>query len=385
MRLPKFGRLGLDSDYSELLEQAGCRRRLTAGFIRSIRDCHRLPRPSKTFPVAICKYGRQTINGLLPLLLWVTPPRKFKMNIHETLENHSFVLTEAAVIESLRRSGDIHLHPRLENALLIYDRTGQNALTRLYQGFIAVARKGGVPITISTPTWRANHERLAEARITHDVNGDAVRFLKRLRNEWKTTDFDHICIGGLIGCKNDCYKPDNRLMVEEAKTFHSWQIDQLAKAGVDFLIAATLPALSEATGIALAMAETNIPYIISFVIGRHGDILDGNNLEHAFGKIDAACGRPPLGYMINCSYPSFLNAHKQPKSVLGRLIGFQANASSLDHRELDGADTLQAEKISDWGDQMIALNRSFGVTILGGCCGTSSEHLNYLVDHIHGD
>ncbi|WP_211232806.1 homocysteine S-methyltransferase family protein [Desulfatirhabdium butyrativorans] len=301
------------------------------------------------------------------------------------LENHRFVLTEAAVIESLRRSGDILLHPRLENSLLIYDGTGQRALTSLYRGFVAVARKAGIPITICTPTWRANHERLTEARITHDVNGDAVRFLKRLRNEWKSVDFHQICIGGLIGCKNDCYKPDDGLMVEEAKAFHSWQIHQLAKAGVDFLMAATLPALPEATGIALAMAETNIPYIISFVINRHGDLLDGNSLEHAFGEIDAACGRPPLGYMINCAYPSFLNAHKQPKSVLDRLIGFQANASSLDHSELDGADTLHADTISDWGNQMIALNRRFGVTMLGGCCGTRREHLQYLVDHIHGE
>jgi S-methylmethionine-dependent homocysteine/selenocysteine methylase len=307
------------------------------------------------------------------------------MKIHEVLENHGVVLTEAAVIESLRRSGDLALHPRLENVLLIYDGAGQSALTSLYQGFISVARKGGIPITICTPTWRANHERLAEARITHDVNGDAVGFLKRLRNEWKPSDLNPIFIGGLIGCKNDCYKPENALMVGEAKAFHAWQINQLAKAGVDFLLAATLPALSEATGIALAMAETNIPYIISFVISRHGGILDGNSLEHAFDKIDAACDKPPLGYMINCAYPSFLNAHKQPKSVFDRLIGFQANASSLDHRELDGAGTLHADKISDWGSQMIALNRRFGVTILGGCCGTTCEHLQYLVDHIHDE
>lgn len=306
------------------------------------------------------------------------------MTIHETLDNHNFVLTEAAIIESLRRSGDITLHPRLENALLIYDGTGKRALTSLYQDFIAVAYKGGLPITICTPTWRANHHRISEARVTNDVNGDAVRFLKRLRNGWNVWS-PNIFIGGLIGCKNDCYKPGEGLLVEKAKVFHSWQINQLANAGVDFLMAATLPALPEATGIALAMAKTDIPYIISFVISRHGKILDGNSLEHAFDDIDAACSRPPLGYMINCAYPSFLNAHEQPKSVLGRLIGFQANASSLDHTELDGAGTLQADEISDWGNRMIVLNRRYGVKILGGCCGTNREHLQYIVDNIRSE
>jgi len=286
------------------------------------------------------------------------------------------------MIESLRRAGNITLHPQLENALLIYDETGQIALASLYQNCIAIAHKGGIPITICTPTWRANPDRISEARVTNDVNGDAVRFMKRLRNGWKSWSAN-IFIGGLIGCKNDCYKPGEGLFVEEAKAFHFWQINQLANAGVDFLMAATLPAVPEATGIALAMAKTDIPYIISFVISRHGRILDGNSLEHAFGEIDAACSRPPLGYMINCAYPSFLNAHKQPKSVFGRLIGFQANASSLDHTELDGAGTLKADEISDWGNRMIVLNRKFGVKILGGCCGTNHEHLQYLVDNIH--
>lgn len=93
------------------------------------------------------------------------------MTIDDTLDNQDFVLNEAAIIESLRRSADITLHPQLENALLIYDDTGKSTLTRLYQDFIAVAHKGGLPITICTPTWRANRHRISEARITDDVNG----------------------------------------------------------------------------------------------------------------------------------------------------------------------------------------------------------------------
>ena len=62
------------------------------------------------------------------------------------------------------------------------------------------------------------------------------------------------------------------------------QVHQLADAGVDFLLAATLPAVDEACGIALAMQTTGLPYIISFVINRRGRILDGLSLEQAFKK-----------------------------------------------------------------------------------------------------
>jgi homocysteine S-methyltransferase len=307
--------------------------------------------------------------------------RLLLVNIQQILDDHDFVLTEAAVIETLRRSGDVDLHPRLENALLIYEEAGKKALTELYEGFVNVAGKADVPIIICTPTWRANKERVLAADLTTDVNGDAVKFLKLLRTRWGSWA-SNVVIGGLVGCKNDCYRPDEGLSKSEAEAFHFWQITRLAKAGVDFLVGETLPALSEATGIALAMAKTSIPYVISFVIDKEGRILDGNSLDCAFRAIDAACGRPPLGYMINCAYPSFLNADKQPRSVLCRLIGYQANASSLDHSQLDGAGTLQADDISDWGNLMIELNNKFGVKILGGCCGTSCEHLQYIAQRI---
>jgi S-methylmethionine-dependent homocysteine/selenocysteine methylase len=84
--------------------------------------------------------------------------------------------------------------------------------------------------------------------------------------------------------------------------------------------------------------------------------------------------------MVNCAYPSFLSAAQQPATLYQRLIGYQANASSLDHCDLDGAADLVADSISDWGDLMLELNRTYGVQILGGCCGTGGEHLRYLVD-----
>ncbi len=297
------------------------------------------------------------------------------------LNDHQLILMEAAVIEMLRRSENITLHPYLENSLLIYEEKGKEALSALYRSFIQIAHDAEVPITVCTPTWRASKDRISAAHITSDINGDAVNFLAQLRSQWKPWDAN-ILIGGLIGCKNDCYKPEEGLSQSEAKTFHRWQITRLAVKGVDFLLAATLPALSEATGIALAMAETGIPFVISFVIDKKGRVLDGNSLENCFKTIDATCSRPPLGYMINCAYPSFLNPDSQPPSVLSRLIGYQANGSSLDHRQLDGSVNLQADDVSDWGNLMITLNRKYGVKILGGCCGTNFRHLRYITNNM---
>lgn len=296
------------------------------------------------------------------------------------LAHNDLILAEAALVERLRRSDSITLHPRLVHALYIYDGAGQKELSQIYNEYISVAHNAGVPIVICTPTWRVNIERLSKANESRDVNKDSTDFLKKLRNEWSSWK-ENIAIGGMVGCKNDCYTPAQGLSPRDAYEFHSWQLNKLADAGVDFLIAETLPAVPEATGIAQAMAQTGMPYIISFAISKKGKILDGNTLQYAFEEIDATCEPPPIGYMINCSYPSFLNADKQPASIISRLIGFVANASSLDQSELDGADALKVDDVSDWGNRMIALNKKFGVKILGGCCGTNAQHLQYIVDH----
>ena len=294
------------------------------------------------------------------------------------LENHKLILMEAAIVESLRRSEAIELHPTLVNATLIYQEAGRNAMNRLYQDYIDIALDSNKPFLMCTPTWRANQSRVVEAKINSSINIDAVNFLQELRAS-QSRGRQTIKIGGMIGCKNDCYKPEEGISASEAEEFHSWQIDQLAQGGVDFLIAETLPAVEEAIGIARAMEKSGLPYIISFVISRDGRVLDGNDLYTAMNLVDTNTSNKALGYMVNCAYPSFLCADKQPAKLFERLLGYLANASSMDQCDLDGAEELFVESVSDWGNAMLSLNRTHGVKVLGGCCGTDQRHLRYIV------
>lgn len=284
---------------------------------------------------------------------------------------------EASIVESLRRSEDIELHPTLVNAPLIYEETGRKALNKLYQGYIDIAVEAKKPFLMCTPTWRTNHARVVETKTNPAINIDAVKFLRALR-ESQAAGKENIKIGGMIGCKNDCYRPEESLPRQEAEMFHAWQLDQLKQGGVDFLIAETLPSVEEAIGIARAMESTGLPYFISFVISRDGLVLDGTDLDTAIKTIDQETNRPPLGFMVNCAYPSFLCAATQPPVVFKRLLGYMANASSLDQCDLDGAEALYQESTQEWGELMLGLNRTHGVRVLGGCCGTGEEHLRYI-------
>ena len=287
---------------------------------------------------------------------------------------------EGAMVEPLRRSAAVHLHETLANAPLIYDRVARGIMGTLYKGYMDLAQSADLPMLVCTPTWRASKDRVDASDVSNTVNVDAVSYLRELRDSENGLG-DLIKIGGMIGCRNDCYEPDAGLSVSESQHFHSWQIEQLATGGVDFLIAETLPSVQEGLGMAKAMESTGIPHIISFVISRDGRVLDGSHLGAAIDIIDSNTTHRPLGYMINCSHPSFLCPEELSEAALSRLIGYQANASSLDHCDLEESDELKADSLSEWGDLMLDLNNTYGVQILGGCCGTGVEHLQYLIEN----
>lgn len=296
------------------------------------------------------------------------------------LEENKLILMEGAVLERLRRTSNVAIHPLLANAHLIYSTEGRKKLKNIYNSYINLAKEADIPFLMCAPTWRANRLRVSESAINNDINVDAVNFMKEIRESY--TVFSHkISIGGMIGCKNDCYKPEEGLSVKESELFHEWQVEQLVKGKADFLVAETLPNVNEALGIARCLEKAGLPYIISFVISRNGTVLDGTKLNEAIGIIDKAVSDKPICYFVNCAHPSFLCAEIQPRVLFDRLTGYLGNASSLDHYKLDGSRSVKIDNVSNWGKQMLEFNRKFNMKILGGCCGTNVKHLKYIIEN----
>ena len=198
----------------------------------------------------------------------------------------------------------------------------------------------------------------------------------RVRSE---SGFDHVVVGALLGPKNDCYDPAAALSAVEAAEFHQWQAGELADAEAEYLLAQTIPAVSEAEGVARAMIATGVPSMVSFCINREGQVLDGCPLDEAIDQLDEALEGALLGYFVNCSHPTFLHPNEMRESALRRPIGFDANASSRDHQDLEGSAVTLQDSREDWVATMLGHNRHHGVKILGGCCGTDDSYLKGLV------
>jgi len=55
------------------------------------------------------------------------------------INKNNLILIEAAIVERLRRSGRVKLHPSLVHATFIYDDSGKAELEKLYRGYISIA------------------------------------------------------------------------------------------------------------------------------------------------------------------------------------------------------------------------------------------------------
>lgn len=281
--------------------------------------------------------------------------------------------------ERLRRLPGIELHPTLYNAPLIYGpEPAREAMRSICREYLDVARRHALPILLTAPTWRLDASRVAAAGAPAAIVADAVEFICELRRE-APGDQPPVAVGGLVGPRNDCYRPELAPPAEAAEAFHRPQIEALADSGVDCLLAQTLPSVDEAAGIARAMSRTGKDYLISFCTGTDGLLLDGTSLPDAMQRIDGLrlAGPPPLGYLVNCTYPGFILSRYRV-GELDRLLGIQANGSSRDVTRLDGAFATIADPLETWAGSMRSLHRQHQVPILGGCCGTTQEHLEAL-------
>lgn len=304
------------------------------------------------------------------------------MNFSQFVASGDKAIAEGAVVERIHRDPAFTLDPHILNGGLIYDPTGRAGLAEIHLDYARSAAAAGLPILALTDTWRCSRALIEASRFRgRPVNEDNARFLMDLRS--MRDDGPSIFIGGQVGPSGDAYKPEDSLPRAAARDFHRPQIEALAASGVDFLALSTAPAVEEALGVADVMAETGLPYLISFVIRRTGVVLDGAPLGAAIARIDAETKQPPAGFAINCVHARVLEAALEivaatSPDALGRLLSFQANTGDLEVEDLDNSAELITEAPETFAKGLDALRHRFGLRVLGGCCGTDGDHIAVL-------
>ncbi|HXD65870.1 MAG TPA: homocysteine S-methyltransferase family protein [Solirubrobacteraceae bacterium] len=275
--------------------------------------------------------------------------------------------------------------PEFAAFVLLETKAGRERLRAYFECHAAIARGHGAGFIAESATWRANPDWGALLGYDADrlaaMNRTAVLELAALRTRLGQTA-DTFVISGCLGPRHDGYDPGMRMGAPEAERYHEAQIQTFADTPVDLVSVLTITYVDEAVGITRAAGRAGLPVVVSFTVETDGRLPSGTTIQDAILQVDAATGRGPAYYMINCAHPT----HFGPALHAGgtwplRLRGIRANASRRSHAELDAATTLDdgdpVELAVEYRRLVTALPQ---LTILGGCCGTDHRHVAAIAE-----
>lgn len=261
------------------------------------------------------------------------------------------ILDGAMGTELQRRGYDTSLPLWSARALL----ENPDAVRQIHHEYVAAGAD-----VITTNTFRT-HRRNAG-----DTAEELTRLAVRLCKEVGAPR-----VAGSVSPLEDCYSP-GLSVGEQAFEEHREMAGWLADAGVDLLLVETMPMVDEAAAATKAAKETGLPVWVSLV--PNGAVaLDGAHLREAFLRlIDLG----PEALLVNCNAMELV---EDGVSVLrgvgvGLYGGYANNGTPAPDQGWRFDRELPVTEFREHAERMLDL----GASIIGGCCGTTPEHIEVL-------
>jgi S-methylmethionine-dependent homocysteine/selenocysteine methylase len=179
-------------------------------------------------------------------------------------------------------------------------------------------------------------------------------------------------VAGSIAPLEDCYRPD--LSPQECRGEHRELAEVLADCGCDLLLCETFPHAGEALVAVEEAVRTGVETWAALTAGPEADLMTPEQMaEAARGVIDAGAS----AVLVNCTPATkTLPFVKGLAAACGNVpIGAYANAGSPDEKIGWTSDpAFGAVEYADLAESWI----DAGATLIGGCCGTTPEHIRAL-------
>ncbi|MGH3454768.1 MAG: methionine synthase, partial [Nocardioidaceae bacterium] len=172
----------------------------------------------------------------------------------------------------------------------------------------------------------------------------------------------------------------------ELRDAYEAQARGMIAGGADAIVIETAQDLLQAkaailgTKRALAAAESDLPLIAHVTVETTGTMLLGTEIGAALTALEPL-GIDAIG--LNCATgPTEMSEHLRYLSRHATvLLGCMPNAG-LPQLTADGAAyPLTPEQLADAHETFV---REYGLSLVGGCCGTTPEHIRQLVDRVRG-
>lgn len=188
-----------------------------------------------------------------------------------------------------------------------------------------------------------------------------------------------VLVAGSMGPLGEMLQPYGTIEEEQAEKSYAEQARVLAEAGVDLLVIETQYDLNEAkAAIRGARSVTGLPMVCSFSYDRGTRTMMGVKPSQV-GQELSESGVVALG--INCgrSLEDNLDALRELRQSTGLPLWFKPNAGMPRSDEAGGlvydvTPEMMAAQVAGWVEA--------GASLVGGCCGTSPEHIQAVAQAV---
>ena len=231
---------------------------------------------------------------------------------------------------------------------------------------------------LESNTFGANRFRLGRhglADQVNEINGAGVRIARQAVERLKEKQAGEAWVAGAVGPLGVRLEPLGKTGLDEARAAFAEQIAALAAAGVDLLSIETMPALNEAREALAAARETapELPVLVMVTVDDDGNCLDGSSPAHAAALL-TEWGAGAIG--VNCSTgpTTVLTAIEAMRAATTLPLAAMPNAGLP--RAVEGRNIYlcSPEYMASFARKAIQA----GVQIVGGCCGTTPNHIRAM-------
>jgi 5-methyltetrahydrofolate--homocysteine methyltransferase len=240
---------------------------------------------------------------------------------------------------------------------------------------------------VETNTFGANLAALGEYGIAdriHEFALASARLAREVADGWSTPERPRWVLGSVgPGTKLPTL---GHVRYAELRDAYEIQTAAMVEGGVDAVLIETVQDLLQARAAvagakrALRGAGSDIPIIVSVTVETTGTMLLGSEIGAALTTLE------PLGIdliSLNCATgPGEMSEHLRQLARYSPIaLGCLPNAG-LPQLTSEGASyPLTPAQLADAQETFVA---DYGLSLVGGCCGTTPEHLRQVADRVRG-
>ncbi|HEY7859932.1 MAG TPA: bifunctional homocysteine S-methyltransferase/methylenetetrahydrofolate reductase, partial [Gemmatimonadaceae bacterium] len=228
---------------------------------------------------------------------------------------------------------------------------------------------------LETNSFGANRLKLAQ----YGLEAHVTEFNRRAAQIAREAAGANVLVAGAVGPLGVRIEPFGATSRDEARGYFREQMQALLEGGADCFLLETFGDLGEIEQAIAAARElsASTPVIAQMTIGQDGLTPFGATPEDVARALDE-WGADVVG--LNCSVgpQAILEAIERMAAVTKRKLSAQPNAGMP--RDVSGRTMYMASP-----EYMASYARHFiqaGAKLIGGCCGTTPEHIKSLVDGI---